>query len=156
MKKILTTLSLLLLTIAASAQYTKSIRLWADDGTDMTFNLSRSLVIRFDEKNLIASDENQTFTISLDKVKMEYSNSPAPTGIEKTLAGQGASFENGSLVFQGLKENQPIRVYSFNGQLLRTVPAVSRNGKTVLPLSALPQGACIIQAGAYNIKYNRR
>jgi len=151
MKKILSILSLLLIAVAAQAQYIKSINLWTDDGTNVTFNLSRSLVIRFDENNLIASDNQQQISISLDKVKINYSN--YASAIDTPEASQGPSFENGTLVFRGLQASQTVRVYSLDGKLLMTAPA---NEEVVLPLSALPKGTSIIQAGQYSMKYHRK
>lgn len=154
MKKLFFTLSLLLLSVVASAQYTKSIHLWADDSTDVMFALSRTMTIRFDDGQLIASDGKQSITISLDKVKMEYSTEDV-TAIDAPQAQQGPSLEDGAIVFRGMKAGQQIRVYSLDGKLLMTVP-VGNDGKQVsIALSTLPKGICIIQAGKYSMKYRR-
>lgn len=154
MKNLFFALSLLLLSATASAQYTKSIRLSADDGTDVLLNLSRSLNIKFDANNLIASDGGQTLTISLDKVKMEYSTDVA-TGIADVQKEQDYTIGDGTITFQGLKAGQTVRVFSVDGKLLMTVPANSDGGKTSIELSTLPKGISIIQAGKFSLKYSQ-
>ena len=154
MKKLFFALSLLLLSMTASAQYTKSIRLSADDGTDVLLSLSHSLNIKFDNTNLIASDGGQTITISLDKVKMEYSTDVA-TGIADVQEDRGYTIGDGTITFQGLKAGQTVRVFSVDGKLMMTVPANNDGGKTSIELSTLPKGVSIIQAGKYNLKYSR-
>ena len=155
MKKLFFALSLLLLSMTASAQYTKSIRLSADDGTDVLLSLSRSLNIRFDNTNLIASDNGQTITVSLDKVKIEYSTDKAPTGIADVQEDRGYTIGDGTITFQGLKAGQTVRVFSVDGKLMMTVPANNDGGKTSIELSTLPKGVSIIHAGKYNLKYSR-
>lgn len=155
MKKLFFTLSMLLLSVVASAQYTKSIRLWADDGTDMMFALSRALTIRFDNGQLIASDGTQSLTISLDKVKIEYSTEDV-SGIDALQTQDGPSLEDGAIVFRGMKAGQQVRVYSIDGKLLTTIPIEKdAAGQARLVLSTLPKGISIIQAGKYNMKYRR-
>lgn len=154
MKKLFFTLSMLLLSVAASAQYTKSIRLWADDDTDVMFALSRALTLRFDNQELIASDGTQSLTISLDKVKIEYSTEDV-TAIDAPQTQEGPSLENGAIVFRGMKAGQQVRVYSLDGKLLMKIPIEKDAGLARLVLSTLPKGISIIQAGKYNMKYRR-
>lgn len=155
MKKLFFTLSLLLLSLTASAQYTRSIHLSADDGTDVLLNLSRSLTIKFDNANLIASDGEQTVAISLDKVKMTYSTEEVSTGIAELLE-QDYTFGGDAITFQGLKKDQPIRVFSVDGKLLMTILISNEGGKASIRLSTLPIGISIIQAGNHSLKYYRK
>lgn len=154
MKKLFFTLSLMLLSMAASAQYTKSIHLTTDDGMDVLLNLSRSLTIRFDGNNLVAVDGEQTITASLEHVKIEYATDAATAGIDE-VQEQGHTIKNGIVTFQGLKAGQLVRVFSVDGKLLMTVPATDNGGKVSIPLSTLPAGVNIIQAGKYSLKYSR-
>ena len=154
MKKLFFTLSMLLLSVAASAQYTKSIRLWADDDTDVMFALSRALTLRFDNQELIASDGTQSLTISLDKVKIEYSTEDV-TAIDAPQTQEGPSLENGAIVFRGMKAGQQVHVYSLDGKLLTTIPVEKDARQACVVLSNLPKGISIIQAGKYSLKYRR-
>ena len=90
MKKLIFTLNLLLLAVAAQAQYTKSIRLTTDDGSEKVINLSRSLVIKFDDDHLIANDGQSTVSVLLDKVGFAYDTSlwvskPCDTNFDGTV-----------------------------------------------------------------------
>ena len=152
MKKMLITLGLVLFWATAQAQYTKSILLTTDDGTTVTLNLSRSLVIRFDAENLIASDGEQTLTVTLDKVKMEYSTESSATGIE-TPEQPISYMKDGTIVFQRLRHGEPVRVYSTSGRLLMTLPYDKDGTSVSINLSSLPKGVCVIQAGKYSMKY---
>ena len=154
MKKLIFTLSMLLLSVVASAQYTKSIHLWAEDDTDVMFALSRALTIRFDNGQLTASDGTQSLTINLDKVKIEYSTEDV-TSIDAPQLQQVPSLENGAIVFRGMKAGQQVRVYSIDGKLLMKIPIEKDAGLARLVLSTLPKGISIIQAGKYNMKYRR-
>ena len=118
----------------------------------MTLNLSRSLAIRFDSENLIASDGGQTLTVSLDKVKMEYSTESSTAGIE-TPEQPIRYMKDGTIVFQGLRHGEPVRVYATDGRLLMTLPCVGDGTSVSVALSSLPKGVCVIQAGKYSMKY---
>ena len=155
MKKLFLALALVLTSMAVQAQHTKSIRLTADDGTVVTLNLSRSLVIRFESDNLVASDGNQALTVSLDKVKMEYSTESTATSIEAPAA-PGQCLKDGTIVFQGLRHDEPIRVYSIDGRLLITLPYDKDGTSVSVTLSSLPKGVCVIQAGKYSMKHVNR
>lgn len=155
MKKLFLALALVLTSMAVQAQHTKSIRLTADDGTVVTLNLSRSLVIRFNAENLIASDGEQTLTVSIDKVKMEYSTESTATGID-TPTMPSHCLKDGTVVFQGLKPGEPVCVYSADGKLLATLPADESGSNVCVCLSAMPKGIYIIQAGKHSMKYVNR
>ena len=118
----------------------------------MTLNLSRSLAIRFDSENLIASDGGQTLTVSLDKVKMEYSTESSTAGIE-TPEQPIRYMKDGTIVFHGLRHGEPVRVYATDGRLLMTLPCVGDGTSVSVALSSLPKGVCVIQAGKYSMKY---
>lgn len=152
MKKLFIILGLVLICATAKAQYTKSILLTTDDGTTVTLNLSRSLAIRFDGENLIASNGGQTLTVSLDKVKMEYSTESNTNDIE-TPKQPIRYMKDGTIVFQGLRHGEPVRVYSIDGRLLMTLPYKKDGTSVSVTLSSLPKGVCVIQAGKYSMKY---
>ncbi len=150
MKKLLCSFMLMLLSLTASAQYVKSLHVWADDGTDVLFNLSPSLKITFDQDNLKITDGAQEFSISLDKVKLNFSTET--NSIAAPQVAQKPVLQDGSLVFFGLQKQQ-VRIFSLDGKLLQTLSVNPHDGQVVLPLANLPKGACIIQAGAYTMKY---
>lgn len=155
MKKLFFTLLLVLLSTTVQAQHTKSIRLTAEDGTTVTLNLSRSLAIHFDSENLIATDGEQTLSISLDKVKMEYSTEANATGIE-TLEESIPYLKDGTIAFQGLGNGEQVCVYAADGRLLTRLP-LDKNSKSInVSLSSLPKGTCIIRAGKHSMKYINR
>lgn len=138
----------------ASAQYVKSIRLSADDGTSVLFSLSRSLTIRFENENLTATDNEQTISISLDKVKFEYSTEEGTSNIDASKNQTHYMTEN-AIVFQRLPTGENVRVYSLDGKLLLALPNNGQEESIRLGFSTLPKGICIIQAGNYSLKYKR-
>ena len=155
MKKLIFTLSMLIMSIAASAQYTKSIHLTTDDGTDVRIALSRALMLTFKDGNLTADDGKQQVTISLEKVKIEYSTEEIVAGIvSPQLQQEDPILKDGFIVFQGLKAGQSVRVYTADGKLVTQL--VVKDGCKKLDLSQLPKGVTIIQAGQHSLKYNRR
>lgn len=155
MKKLFIIACLTLLTIGAQAQYAKSIRLTADDGTDVILNLSRSLVISFDNENLIASDGEQTLSVSLDKVKMEYSTENNSVGIKLTELPDHY-VKDGTVVFQGLKAGETVRVFTIGGQQIQNLSPDGNSKSVSVILSTLPKGISIIQVGKYSMKYINR
>lgn len=155
MKKIIFILSLMVCTMAAQAQYTKSLKIWKADGSSVLINLSRSLVITFDNGQMTAADGKQQLSFALDDLKMEYSTQQAATAIDAVSQKDDKPIvENGTITFRNLAEGQQVRVYAADGRLLQTI--ATQDGNARVFLESLPQGICIVKAGSYSLKYQHR
>lgn len=155
MKKIMFILSLMVCTMAAQAQYTKSLKLTKSDGSSVLINLSRSLVITFDNGQMKAADGDQQLSFALDGLKMEYSPEQAATAIESVpQQADKPVVENGTITFRNLAAGQQVRIYAADGRLLQTI--ATQDGNARVSLESLPKGISIVKAGSYSLKYQRR
>ena len=143
---------LMLTTMAASAQWTKSIHITTDDGIDVTLSLSRQLNIKFTDTQLIATDGTQTITADLDKVKLSYETTAS---ITTPKDNQRPVIKDNTIIFQGIKAGTSVAVYAADGKLVRTIPAKENDGSVSIDLNYLPKGVSIIRVGKLSLKYRR-
>ena len=72
MKKIFIMMSILLLTLTATAKRVQYLCLTASDGTEAKLALSESLIISFDNGNMIATDGTQTVQFDVNTLNISY------------------------------------------------------------------------------------
>ena len=152
MKKIFIMMSILLLTLTATAKRVQYLCLTASDGTEAKLALSESLIISFDNGNMIATDGTQTVQFDVNTLNISYEDGD-PSAINEVTDDKNDKprFQKNTISFDNLPSGTPVQVYSADGRLQSVVKA--NGGITTIHLEQLKKGTNLIKAGKYSIKY---
>lgn len=152
-KECLLTLILLLALFSSSVTKAQTLVLHHADGTTTDVQLYTQPQVKFqNDKVLITSTVLNMEYPKSDILRFTYKGSF--TGISSPTAKANYTEQDGQLVFNGVKSQDKIAVYTVSG--IRVPVTIQRSGDTaVLPLSAIPSGVYLLNVNGKTSKFTK-
>lgn len=152
MKNIFLTVVALWIVQTANAQ-TQTLVLHHADGTSTDVELYVKPRISFVGNKLLVTSPVLNLEYALGDV-VRYSFKGNGTAVESIVAEADCEQQDGRLVFSGVTTADRIAVYTANGVRV-PVKVVIEADRGVIPLTALPHGACMISVNGKTAKFVR-
>ena len=151
--RVLIASSFLMLFVGVSKAKGQTLVLWHSDGrtTDVEL-LTQPKVTFVNDKVLITSTILDMEYPKQDILRFTYKGSP--TGLQDPKKETDFSYEDGRLVFHGIKQTDKVAVYKVNG--IRVPVHLTYSGTdVVLSLSQIPQGVYLLSVNGCTSKFTR-
>ncbi|MBR1394569.1 MAG: hypothetical protein IJ559_02785 [Prevotella sp.] len=152
MKNIFLTVVALWIVQTANAQ-TQTLVLHHADGTSTDVELYVKPRISFVGNKLLVTSPVLNLEYALGDV-VRYSFKGEGTAVENIAAEADCEQQNGRLVFNGIAMADRVAVYTTNGVRI-PVEVTIESDRAVIPLTALPQGVCLISVNGKTAKFVR-
>lgn len=135
---------------------TQRLVVWHKDGQKTYYDLAENPKTTFSESDIVITTSSITISYPLDQV-LRYTYDLQTSGIENVnLTKPVRVLQNGNeIVFENLKTNANIQVFSTEGKLLATQVADGRRTITV-SLASYPAGVYIVKANGATYKMMKR
>lgn len=142
--------------IAKAEDYSKSLVIWAKDGTKVAYSLAEKPKITFTDTDLVITTNGIEVNYMLEKMaRFTYESNNESAIINLQTEDTPFKLTGEALLFPALKANNTVSVYYLNGSLVFK-KTVRQNGEYALPLSKLSTGVYMVNVNGLTYKIVKR
>lgn len=128
------------------------------DGTTSNYLLSSDPQIRYDSQNVTLTSDDADLVLPAAEVSRIYlSQAPSDLSSVNKIEADVPQFRvtSSAISVTGVAPGVPVAVYAIDGRQLSRATA-SADGSLTIPLSSLPQGVLVVNAGKHSFKLIRK